>query len=226
MKTISIPVGKRIIEAEWYSGGEGVKPAVIFIHDLMGIVDATRQTAEALSKEGLHVILPNLYSEIGGPKYCMRQFFTAALRNNEDLDNEHLAEIHKIIDYTKQSPEVDAERLGIVGQCLTGGFVLHAAIRPEIKAPVVFHHSFGLKGSGIPAHCSALIDKEVQGHFVHVDPFCPKTRVNKLKKELGENLQEYWYNLPHGIPHLFFNNDQGRLAFQRMLQFIKLQLEV
>lgn len=224
MKTISIPLENREISGEFFSGGEGVRPAVFFMHDLMGIVETTRMTARALAAEGIHVLLPNLYSDAGGVKYCVRQMFTAAIRNNEDLDNPHLDEIQQALDFLKNMPEVDKEKLGVVGQCLTGGFVLHAAIRSDVKAPVVFHHSFGLKGSGIPAHCSALIEGQVQGHFVKVDAFCPPDRVRKLKKQLGTQLEEHWYDLPHGVPHFFFNNEQGKLAFQRMVAFIKRNL--
>jgi carboxymethylenebutenolidase len=221
VKSIKIRLAERTIDAGFYSGGEGVLPGVVFLHDLMGIVPATKMTAEALAAEGFHVLVPNLYAEIGGPKYCVRQMFVSAIRHNEETENPHLEEIQEILGHFKKMPEVNEEKLGIVGQCLTGGFVLHAAIRRDVKAPVVFHHSFGLKGSGIPAHCSALIEGQVQGHFVNIDPFCPKTRVGKLKQQLGTQLEEYWYDLPHGIPHFFFNNKQGQLAYQRMLGFIK-----
>jgi carboxymethylenebutenolidase len=221
MQQLSIRLSERVIEASFYSGGEGIRPGIVFLHDLMGIVDATRMTAEVLAREGFHVLLPNLYAEIGGPRYCVRQMFTAAIRNNEETENPHLDEIQEILGFFKKLPEVDEEKLGILGQCLTGGFVLHAAIRRDVKAPVVFHHSFGLKGSGIPSHCSALIEGQVQGHFVHVDPFCPKSRVAKLKQQLGDQLEDYWYDLPHGVPHFFFKNDQGKLAFQRMMAFMK-----
>lgn len=222
----NIDIPQRTIVGEWYSGGDGVRPGVVFMHDLMGIVDTTRQTAKALAAEGIHVLLPNLYTEIGGPQYCVRQIFTAAMRNNKEVDNPHLEEILSIIDAFKAMPEVDGDKMGIVGQCLTGGFVLHAAIREDIKAPVVFHHSFGMKGSGAPAHCTALIQGQLQGHYVHVDPFCPKGRVELLKAEMGTQLEDHWYSLPHGIPHFFFNNEQGKRAFTRMLSFIKTNLGV
>lgn len=223
MQNIQIALKDRTLELEFYSGGEGKRPAVIFFHDLIGIVPATRQTAKALSAIGVHVFLPNLYTD-GAAKYCVRSLFTDVFRNNEADNNPFLEEVQSLISIINQREEVSQNQLGVVGQCLTGGFVLHAAIREEVKAPIVFHHSFGLKGSGIPKNCSALIQQQVQGHFCNIDPFCPNARVQQLKKEIGLQLEDYWYNLPHGIPHFFFNTDQGREAFERMLAFIKLNL--
>ena len=195
MKTLQISLLDRTIDLEFYSAGEGKKPAVIFFHDLMGIVPALRQTAEALSAVGVHVFLPNLYTD-GGAKYCVRALFSSVFRNNEPDNNPFLDEVQDLISKINLREEVEANNLGVVGQCLTGGFVLHAAIRKDVKAPIVFHHSFGLKGSGIPKNCSALISQQVQGHFCNIDPFCPDKRVQQLKKEIGLQLEDYWYTLP------------------------------
>jgi carboxymethylenebutenolidase len=146
------------------------------------------------------------------------------VRNNEPSGNPPLAEFFEILDQFKEFDNVEEDNIGVVGQCLTGGFVLHAAIRPEVKAPVVFHHSFGLKGSGIPKSCSSLIQHKVQGHFAFVDPMCHAWRVRKLATELDGKLEAHWYTLPHGIPHLFFNNKQGKRAFDSMMTFFKDQL--
>ena len=223
MKHIQIQLKERPLDVEFYSGGAGEKPAVIFFHDIVGIVEVTRQTARALSKLGVHVYLPDLYTD-GAAKYCIRSIFSTAFRNNEEANNPFLEEVQDLITSINLRSEVKSDYIGVVGQCLTGGFVLHAALRKEVKAPIVFHHSFGMKGSGIPAGCSALIEKQLQGHFSNIDLLCPSTRVKQLKKEIGSHLEDYWYNLPHGIPHFFFNTQQGKEAFETMLAFIKLNL--
>lgn len=225
MQLIKLELKERTIDGYYYSAGKAKAPGILFLHDLTGLQKANHKAAEILAAEGYNVLLPDLYSEMGQPKYCVRFLFDEYIRNNHPDFNEPLHEIMEIIDHFKTFDEVDDQELGMVGQCLTGGFVLHAAIRPEMKAPVVFHHSFGRKGSGIPSACSSLIRNKVQGHYVHLDPFCPPGRIKKLEKELGENLEHYMYWLPHGIPHLFFNSKQGRKAFDRMLQFFHKQLK-
>lgn len=223
MSTIQLALSQRNIDVEFFSAGEGEHPSVIFFHDITGVVPVLRKTAEAISKIGVHVFLPNLYSD-GPAQYCVRSLMSKAFRYNENKNNPFLDEVHQIISSINELPQVEKNKLGVVGQCLTGGFVLHAALREDVKAPIVFHHSFGLKGSGIPKDCSALLNQQIQGHFCKVDLFCPNKRVERLKKEIGAKLEDYWYTLPHGIPHFFFNTQQGREAFERMLAFIKLNL--
>lgn len=228
MQKIQLPLLNRTMDAYFYEAPSGGKrPGIVFLPDLTGIQKATHKSAQILSEEGdYHVIIPDLYS--GGTsmqKYCMQFFVNSLVRNNEATGNAPLAEFFEILDQIKEFDAVDENNIGVVGQCLTGGFVLHAAIRPEVKAPVVFHHSFGIKGSGIPKSCSSLINKKVQGHFVYIDAFCPPWKVKNLEKELHGNLETHWYALPHGIPHLFFNNEQGKKAFQRMSDFFEEQLK-
>jgi carboxymethylenebutenolidase len=228
LRTIQLPLMNRTIDAFLYeAASEGKRPGILFLPDLTGIQKTTHKSAEILSAEGdYHVLIPNLYS--GGTslrKYCVQFLMNEMVRNNEPNGNPPLAEFFEILDQFKELENIDETNIGVVGQCLTGGFVLHAAIRPEVKAPVVFHHSFGLKGSGIPKDCSSKIQHKVQGHFSYVDPMCPVWRVKELEKELNGQLEPHWYALPHGIPHLFFNNEQGKKAFIHMADFFESQLQ-
>jgi carboxymethylenebutenolidase len=217
----------RVMDAYWYPAPVPEnRPGIIFLPDVTGIQKATHKSAKILSEEGhYHVLIPDLYSGgMGMRNYCMQFFFNAIVRHNEPNGNPPLLEFFEVLDQFKTFKGIDAKNMGVVGQCLTGGFVLHAAIRPEVKAPVVYHHSFGMKGSGIPKSCSAQIKNNVQGHFSYIDPMCPTWRVNELEKELGGKLEKHFYMLPHGIPHLFFNNEQGKKAFKHMTDFFKEQL--
>lgn len=227
MQIRKLELNSRSIDAYFYPSADGNEkaPGIVFMHDLTGLQAVNHKTAKIISEGGFNVLVPDLYSEMGIRKYCVRVFFDEMARNNQPNGNEPLTEVLEIIDHFKAYEEVDENNLGIVGQCLTGGFVLHAAIRPEIKAPVVFHHSLGRKGSGIPKSCSSLIQNKMQGHFVYMDPFCPAGRIKKLEEELGDKLEKHMYVLPHGIPHLFFINDQAKKAFERMMTFFESQLK-
>lgn len=226
MQIRRIELNNRTIESYFYPAKteKATAPGIVFLHDLTGLQKANHKAAKILAEGGFHVLLPDLYTEIGLQKYCVQMFFNEIGRNNHAEGNERLNEVLEIIDHFKAFDEVDSKQLGIVGQCLTGGFVLHAAIREEVKAPVVFHHSFGRKGSGIPKNCSALIKGKVQGHFVYLDAFCPPSRIKKLEQELGDKLEKHMYALPHGIPHLFFSNKQAKKAFDRMMRFFEEEL--
>ena len=227
MEKIELPLLNRTIDAYYYAAASTKRPGILFLPDATGVKEVNLKCAEILCKEGnYNVLIPDLYSGGWGmQKYCVQFLFSELVRNNEPTGNAPLAEFFEILDQFKEKERVDKDNIGVVGQCLTGGFVLHAAIRPEVKAPVVFHHSFGWKGSGIPKSCSSLIQHNVQGHFSYIDPLCPTWRVRQLATELEGKLDPHWYALPHGIPHFFFNNKEGKKAFERMTDFFKQQLE-
>jgi carboxymethylenebutenolidase len=228
MEKIQIQLQHRNIDAYYFeAAGNRKRPGIIFLPDLAGVKEVNLQSAEILCKEGnYNIVIPDLYS--GGTslqKYCVQFLMNEMVRNNSADNNPPLAEFFELLDHFKTFDNVDEEQIGVIGQCLTGGFVLHAAIRREVKAPVVFHHSFGRSGSGMPKNCSALVENKIQGHFVYLDAFCPPNRIKQLKTELGDKLESYMYALPHGIPHLFFNTTQGKKAFDRMMTFFKSQLK-
>lgn len=227
MQIEKLELQHRTLDAFYYpaKGTTLPAPGIVFMHDLTGIQKANHKAAGILSEEGFNILLPDLYSVIGQRKYCVQFFFNELVRNNHAEGNEPLHELFEIIDHFKAFDDVDEDQMGIIGQCLTGGFVLHAAIRPEMKAPVVFHHSFGRSGSGMPASCAALVRNKIQGHYVHMDPFCPPGRIRQLEEQLGDKLEKHMYWLPHGIPHVFFRTGQGRKAFNRMMHYFKTQLK-
>lgn len=225
--SFSVTTASRNLQCEWFSGaGDAArKPTVIFLPDLFGVTDGLRENAARLAAEGYNLVLPDLYTSTSARRYCLRMVFDAACRNNA-ADAPPLQEIHCIVDAVKARPDVDAKRIGLIGMCLTGGFALHMALRDDIKAPVVFHHSFGREGSGLPDACAAQISKSIQGHFVSIDPFCPKRRVDALAAQLGEKLERNTYHaIPHGIPHFFRSHPQGRKAWDNLLRFLRLQLQ-
>lgn len=222
--TEKISLSNRDITAHVFREGSAETPAIIFLHDLTGVGETQLETARLLAGEGFTVIVPDLFSEEGAARYCLRMFFDAAFITNQ-AGNAGVAEVFDLIDRVKALDGVDAGRVGIIGQCLTGGFALHAALRDDIKAPVVFHHSFGITGSGMPEMSGRAICKPVQGHFVQIDPMCPKSRVEQLRDQLGTYLEVNYYDwLPHGIPHFFRRTDEGRRAYINMVRFLKMQL--
>ncbi|MBS0617705.1 MAG: dienelactone hydrolase family protein [Spirochaetes bacterium] len=214
----------REIDVHIFTADTEKRPAVIFLPDLVGVVDSQLESARLMALEGLHVFVPDLFSHEGAMLWCIRMFFDMAFVTNK-ADNPGVKEVFELVEHIKQLPYVDASRLGFIGQCLTGGFALHAALRDDIKAPVVFHHSFGLTGSGMPEAAARSVCKPVQGHFVTIDPMCPRSRVDELKEQLGGYLETNYYDwLPHGIPHFFRRTDEGRRAYINMMRFLKMQL--
>lgn len=222
-ETRALAVGRRTIDVEIYRpAGQGPWPGVLILHELFGLTSSVRADARHLAREGYLVMAPDLYSG-GMRRYCMKFFFSReALANTSTA--EPVREIHALLDQLKAMPECNG-RLGMIGMCMTGGFVLQMARRDDLDAPVVYHHAFGLGGSGLSDADAAEIGQLVQGHFAAVDRMCPPSKVEALARQLGDRLEVNVYEgVGHGLRSQFRHTAQSEEAWQRTLAFFAEQL--
>jgi carboxymethylenebutenolidase len=222
----AIDVGRRVVDAELYrpADGAGPWPGVLLLHELFGLTSAVRADARHLAREGFLVLAPDLFSG-GMARYCMKFFFSReALANTAEA--EPVREIHELLDALAGLPACNG-RLGMIGMCLTGGFVLQMARRDDLLAPVVYHHAFGVGGSGLPAGDAADVRHVVQGHFAAVDPLCPRGKVAALSRQLGDRLEAHVYDgAGHGLRSQFRHAEPARQAWERTLAFFRRHLVV
>jgi carboxymethylenebutenolidase len=222
---MTIAVGRRTVDAEIYRpSGAGPWPGVLILHELFGLNDHVRADARDLAAHGYLTMAPDLYSGEGAARYCMRAFFRPQGLLNH-ADGEAVAEVHRLLDELKAMPDCNG-RLGMIGMCLTGGFVLHMAKRDDLAAPVVYHHAFGLRGPGIHEGDLAAVRGPIQAHFADQDTvLCPKNRVDALARALGDRLQPTTHRgAGHGLRSRFRNTPAGRDAWQATLAFLSDQL--
>jgi len=223
MEPTRIAVGHRESDLEIYApeGTERV-PGLLVLHEMYGLRDWYREDARDLASRGYLVYLPDLYS--GAPtEYCVRALLTRAGRENHG-DSELNAEIHRLLDTLVRDPRCNG-RLGMLGMCLTGGFVLQMAKREDMAAPVLYHHGLGVTGGGLPESESTDGIRLLQAHFARVDPFCPKARRRRLAERLGERLEAYEYDMPHGFRSLYRERPEAPLAWERTVRFFDEQLK-
>jgi carboxymethylenebutenolidase len=226
--TLRIPVGTRSVNAMLFSqAGAHRRPGILLLMEFCGVRSWLLEDARDLAAESYAVLVPDLYSDLGRLRFCIRQFFHQAGRTNaNETRQEALREVFAILEHLKTLPAVDAERLGALGQCLTGGFALHLARRSDVKAPVVYHHSLGVTGAGIDPADAAEIRQVIQGHFVQPDPFCPRARQERLCHVLGERLDYHLHpGVGHGLRSVFRNTVEGRLTWQQTKEFFAAHLK-
>lgn len=205
--------------------GTAPVPGILFLHEILGLRDYVIRDCGDLCAEGYAVLAPDLFSMFGAARYCFRQFFNGAALTNR-ADNPALAEVRSCIEFLRSVERVDRERLGMYGACLTGGYVLHMAKRPDMLAPVVYHHSLGLRGSGIPDADAREIRQTIQGHFSERDTiFCPKRRSDALRGQLGDRLEYHWHpGLSHGIRARHADDEEGKRAWETTKAFFRRRL--
>ncbi len=216
--TVSIDVGRRSVDAELYTpDGDGPFSSILLLHELFGLTSHVRADARHLCREGYQVLAPNLYTG-GAGRYCVKMLFTpAALQNRDDL--EPTREVSRCLDYVKALPSSNG-KLGMIGMCLSGGFVLQMARRDDMAAPVVFHYSFGQRGSGMPAADAADVKHTILGNFADPDRLCPRDRVMQLKAQLGDKLDEKFFTgAGHGLRSAFRHTGPGAESWDRTLAF-------
>lgn len=227
-ETLRIPVGTRSVNAMLFSqAGAHRRPGILLLMELYGVRSWLLEDARDLAAESYAVLVPDLYSEMGLLRFCIRQFFSQAGRANaNETQQEALREVFTILDHFAQLPQVDGQRIGALGQCLTGGFALHLARRPEVKAPVVYHHSLGITGAGIDPVDAVEIRQVVQGHFVQPDLFCPRARRERLRQLLGDHLDYHLHpGVGHGLRSVFRSTVEGRAAWQQTKDFFAAHLK-
>ncbi len=217
---IQLDLNGRAVRVEVYHpAGNSAVPGILYLHEIYGVIDAYREDARELASQGYLVYLPDLYSNGFAGGYCLRAAVHAAGRRNA-VSNPLFQEIAALIRLIRSAPRCNG-KLGMIGMCLTGGFVIQAAMREGVEAPVIYHHSLGLHGAGIPGDEEAdLINvSRLQGHWSRIDPFCPARRRHRLKQLLGERLDDYVYDIPHGFRSLARSTESAALAWQRTSDF-------
>lgn len=223
MEIQRIAVGQRSINVEVYRPVHESAPGILLLHELFGLRDWYREDAADLARRGYLVYVPDLFSDGGALRYCIRAMVHEAGRKNRS-DSEVNLEVHALLDALKADDGCNG-RLGMLGACMTGGFVLQMAQRDDMQAPVLYHHSMGLEGAGVPKEESLSRIRLLQGHWSSADPFCPARRRDQLIETLGERVEAYTYHMPHGFRSTSRSMPGSKVVWQRTVDFFDRQLK-
>lgn len=134
-QTVSFPVGRETGGGFFAqpTEGAGPRPAVILVHEDMGLDAGMRARAERLADAGFAVLAVDL-------------FRGKVLDNIEDAhiverglpEGRAVADIKAAADWLAKQPGIDGRRLGIVGWDMGAGYALDAAIAdPRLSTCVV-----------------------------------------------------------------------------------------
>jgi dienelactone hydrolase len=133
-----------------YRRGDG--PGVILLHELPGLTVETRDFADWLVARGLHVVMPLLFGRplqsvaaglARAPLLCLRREFVLFTAGKASPIAGWLRDLCRCVHARCGGPGV-----GLIGMCLTGGFVLSTMVEASVAAPVAAQPSLPLLRSG------------------------------------------------------------------------------
>lgn len=204
----------------------GHGPGVLVIQEWWGLTDHIASLTDRLAAEGFVALAPDLY---GG---ATAHDADEAGRLMTELPVDQAArDLAGAVDFLLAHKAVTSAKVGAVGFCMGGGFVLLLANQQgdKIGAAVPF---YGVGPAAQQTDFSGL-SAAVQGHYGEKDDFYPveqaRAQEQKIRTESGAEVEFFYYDAAHA-----FHNDENllgtfsaadaELAWSRTVAFLKTNL--
>jgi carboxymethylenebutenolidase len=129
--TIPGPAGRSLRAALALPEGSGPHPGMVVLHEAFGLNDDIRRITARFAGEGYVALAPDLYSNAGSRTLCMVRLMTDLLTRTQ---GGAFADIDATRRSLAERGDVDAERIGVVGFCMGGGFALAYGARGKVGA--------------------------------------------------------------------------------------------
>lgn len=176
----------------------GPHPAVIMLHEFWGVRQDIVGKANDLAARGYLVIAPDVYG--GRATNIAPSAIYYVLSTSINSRFEKIAAVHRWI---KAQPDVQVDRIGVMGFTFGGGLALDYSIRyPGVAATATFS---GVLGYGAPVSVSAL-RCPVLGIFAGNDPSILRSDVKVFEAEAAAAGVAYEVTLYEGQPQSFVSD--------------------
>ena len=196
--------------------GGGKNPAVIVIHDNLGLNDPMRDVTRQFAAAGFVAIAPDLESRLGPPK-APGQAMQAI---NQLSPNLTVQDLRAAFVYLQKDPDVDPAKISAVGFGWGGwrSFMLATSV-PELYRAVVY-------SGATPTQGFENVHAPVLGNYAQFDFRVTGNAIwtEKTMHDAGKNFTYYVYP---SVYHAFYsagpqyNADAAKLAWTRTLDFLK-----
>ena len=198
---------------------------VVVIQEWWGLDDYIAGTADRLAAEGFVALAPDLF----GGKVAHDTDEAGQMMSALPVD-QAARDLGGAVDFLLGHEAVTSSRIGAIGFCMGGGFVLLLAAQQgeKIGAAVPF---YGV-GAAVPDQYAG-ITAAVQGHYAENDAFYPadaaRAQEAQIRKESGTEVEFFFYPAGHAFHnHLdkigTYNAEYADLAWQRAVSFLRSHL--
>lgn len=225
LQNVTFPSGGRTAHGYLALPESGAGPGVVVIQEWWGLTSHIADITNRLAAEGFVALAPDLYggSTTHDPDEAGR------LMQELPVD-QAAADLGGAVDFLLEHEAVVGRKVGAVGFCMGGGFVLVLAAQQgdKIGAAVPF---YGVLGEDYPSF--ANLSAPMLGHFGERDEMAPpdavKALADRIEAEAGHRPDFRIY--PAG--HAFFNDEdhlgtydpeQARIAWNETINFLRANL--
>jgi carboxymethylenebutenolidase len=200
-KHLSIPTADGAMNSfVVYPDEDGPFPVVLFYMDAPGKREELHDMARRLASVGYYVVLPNLYYR-SSPDFWLKERTEAAMADMFKLMNTLTAsstqcDTSAMLRFVDQQPEADTKRIGAVGYCMSGPFVVWAAAQfPDRINCIASIHGANMatEQPDSPHRMAAKIHCESYFACAEIDKWAPPADIQKLQSALDAA------NAPHRI---------------------------
>lgn len=178
-----LPVAGMVVCPEWW-----------------GVTEHPKNRAEALAKQGYAALAIDLYGDakVTDEVPVANQWMSEALADQDALLNRAKAGLNILA----EQPEVDAERLAVIGFCFGGKVALDMARAGlGLKAAVSFHGNLSPKEAAQPNRITA----EILVNHGELDSMVTLENVESFKQEMHQADAHYQVNIYPDAKHGFTN---------------------
>lgn len=204
--------------------GQSEAPAVLLIHEWWGLNNDMARLADALSEEGFVVLAADAF------RGSVATTAAGAMRQVRTTPSQQIAsDLDAALDYLKNHPRVDADRVASLGFCFGGTQSMYMGTRRDDLAAVVIFY-----GGGPITDASQLgVMRQagpVLGIYGEEDNNIPVSAVRQFEDALETREVEHTITIYDGVGHAFVKSDtydQGgppEEAWNQMVSFLKDEL--
>lgn len=175
-------------------------PVVLFYMDAPGKREELHDMARRLASVGYYVVLPNLYYR-RSRDYWLRERTEEGMKVMFEHMNATtipmiVRDTEAMLKFVDAQPEADAKRIGAVGYCMSGPFVMAAAASfPDRIASIASIHGANMvtEEPHSPHRLAARVKCESYFACAEIDKWAPKSDIAILEQALKEA------SVPHRI---------------------------
>lgn len=181
-------------------------PAILLIHEWTGLGDYVKGRADMFAEQGYVAFAMDMYGK--GVRVEDHDHDKAGKLMGEYMSNKALmlTRISKALEILKKNPNVDPNKIAIVGYCFGGAAALEYAYSgQEISSVVVFHAML----SNPPLKDAKKVKAKLQIHHGADDKFIPQTTVSGLQKTLKDAGVKFEFHSYPGAIHGFTRASAG-----------------